>query len=125
MTNDLVCGFFSISETVLSGSHIASSSARVSACLELPQQLRQLGDIRRDPPRLHCAGNAFSSPGKTAKTKPSARLDPLRTSSELDRCSRSFFAALGLCTRHKKVPPLHPASTYPQDHPRPGPVRGS
>src|SRR6516225_5811817 len=48
MTNDLVCGFFSISETVLSGSHIASSSARVSACLELPQQLRQLGDISSD-----------------------------------------------------------------------------
>src|SRR5215471_1420722 len=91
----------------------------------LPQQLRQLRNIRRNPPRPHCAGNAFSSPGKTARTKPSARLDPLRTSSELDRCSRSFFAALGLCTRHKKVPPLHPASTYPQDHPRPGPVRGS
>jgi len=52
MTNDLVCGFFSISETVLSGSHIASSSARVSACLELAQQLRQLGDIRRDPAGL-------------------------------------------------------------------------
>jgi hypothetical protein len=44
-TSTFVCEFFPISETVLSGSHIASSSARVSACLELPQQLRQLGDI--------------------------------------------------------------------------------
>jgi hypothetical protein len=55
MTDDadfhFICEFFPISETVLSGSHIASSSARVSACLELPQQLRQLGDIRRDPAR--------------------------------------------------------------------------
>jgi hypothetical protein len=35
------------------------------------------------------------------------------------------FAAPGLCTRHKKVPPLHPASTCHQDHPRPGPARVS
>ena len=52
----------------------------------------------------------FSSPGKTARTKPSG-CDPLRSSSEPDHpCSRSLFAALGLCARHKKVPLLHPAS---------------
>src|SRR5215471_11503525 len=66
----------------------------------------------------------LSSQEKTARTKPSDRLDPLRSSLETDR-RRSFFAALGLCTRHKKVPPLHPASTCLQDHPRPGPVRVS
>jgi len=71
---------------------------------------------------LRWQSDAFSSPGKTAMTKPSAALHPLRTSSEPDRCSRSFYATLGLCTRHKKVPPLHPASTCLQDHQPPGPV---
>jgi hypothetical protein len=41
-------------------------------------------------------------------------------SSEPDHpCNSSFFATLGLCTRHKKVPPLHPADMCQQDHPRP------
>jgi hypothetical protein len=65
----------------------------------------------------------FSSRGKTARTKPSDRLDLLRSSSELDRwCiySGSFFAALGLWIRRKKVPTLHPAGVCQQDHhPRP------
>src|SRR6516225_541393 len=56
------------------------------------------------------AAISFSSQGKTARAKPSAQLDLLPSSSETDHhCSRSVFAALGSCPRHKKVPPLHPA----------------
>src|SRR5215471_9602035 len=70
----------------------------------------------------------FSSQEKTATTKPYAGPHLLRSSSEQDRCSMcscSFFAALGLCTRHKKVPPPHPAGLCQQGHPRPLPVRVS
>src|SRR5215469_8638973 len=71
----------------------------------------------------------FSSREKTATTEPSAGPDLLRSSSEPDRCctysSHSFFAALGLCTRHEKVPPLHPAGLCQSGHPRPLPVRVS
>jgi len=69
-----------------------------------------------------------SSPEKTARTKLFARIDSLRTSSEPDRCymySCSFFAALGWCTRHEKVPPQHLASRSHRDRPRPGLVRVS
>jgi hypothetical protein len=85
------------------------------------QQSRQLGDVRRNSPRLIAlaARTNFSSPGKTARIKPSAGLDPLRSSLETGHpCSRSFFLALGLCSRHKKAPPLHPADTCHRDHPR-------
>jgi ABC-type uncharacterized transport system substrate-binding protein len=70
----------------------------------------------------------FSSQEKTATTKPSAGSRLLRSSSEPDRCcmySRSFFAALGLCTRHKKMPPLHPAGMCQWCPHRPLPVRVS
>ena len=69
-----------------------------------------------------------NSPEKTARTKLFARIDSLRTSSGPDRCcmySRSFFAALGLCARHEKVPPQHLASRYHRDRPRPDFVRVS
>src|SRR5215471_8412576 len=75
------------------------------------------------------AQGLFSSREKTATTEPSAGPDLLRSSSEPDRCctysSCSFFAALGLCTRHEKVPPLHPAGLCQSGHPRPLPVRVS
>ena len=89
---------------------------------------RQLRPVGRNPSNLIALAtrSTFSSQGKTARTKPSAGLGPLRSSSEPDHpCIRSFFAALGLCTRHKKVPPQHLASTCHQDHPRPVPVRVS
>ena len=69
------------------------------------------------------AAITFSSQGKTARAKPSAQLDLLPSSSETDHhCSRSVFAALGSCPRHKKVPPLHPAGVRHQDGFRPDPV---
>lgn len=50
------------------------------------------------------ARTTFSSRAKTARTKCSVQLDPLRSSSETDHPhSRSFFAALGSCTRHRSV----------------------
>ena len=80
---------------------------------------------RSAAPSLRWQWHAFSSPGKTAMTKPSAPLDPLRTSSEPDRRSRFCVATLGLCSRHKNVRPLHPAGPRHQDRPRPVPVRVS
>src|SRR5215472_14816509 len=61
----------------------------------------------------------FIGQERMARTKLSAGLRPLSSSSEPDRCSRYFFAALGLCTRHTKVPLLHPARIPHQDHSRP------
>ena len=77
----------------------------------------------RGPGRREAAGHLrlLSSQEKTARTKLFARIDSLRTSSGPDRCcmySRSFFAALGLCARHEKVPPQHLASRYHRDRPR-------
>src|SRR6516165_10728025 len=69
------------------------------------------------------AAITFSSQEKTARAKPFAQLDLLPSSSETDHpCSRSVFAALGSCPRHKKVPPPHPAGMCHQDGSRPDPV---
>jgi hypothetical protein len=70
---------------------------RVSSVAQQPRQLHHVG---RNPPCVLATRTNFSSPGKTARTEPSARLDPLQSSSEPDHpCSRSFFAALGLATQ--------------------------
>src|SRR5205823_11429883 len=88
--------------------------------------LAMFAAIRRASSLLRATRTAFSSQGKTARTKPSARLDRLRSSLETDHPRRrSFFAALGLCSRHKKVPPPHPADMCHRDHSGPDPSRVS